>query len=121
MQTLNGKDFTTFKDDGVAQVVTRTYTASADMTTAAAITAAPTSGQKIVAMDILISTDTAMSFDIEEETSATVFAKVYLPANGSAQVTLRGYLKAAVADKKLMGKASVAGNVAITAVYFSEA
>jgi hypothetical protein len=50
-----------------------------------------------------------------------VFAKLYLPANGSAQITLRGYLKAAVADKKLMGKASVAGNVAITAVYFSEA
>jgi hypothetical protein len=109
------------KDAGVSQTVTRTYTTSADMTTAAAITAAPTSGQKIVAMDILISTDTAMSFTIQEETSATVFAKLYLPANGSAQITLRGYLKAAVADKKLMGKASVAGNVAITAVYFSEA
>lgn len=108
-------------DAGPQQTVTRTYTASADMTTAADITPAPTAGQKIVAMDVLVSTDTAMSFSIQEETSATVFAKVFLPANGSAQITLRGYIKAAVANKKLQGKASVAGNVAITTVTFSEA
>ena len=108
-------------DGGPAQTVTRTYTASADMTTAAAITAAPTAGLKVAAMDLIISTDTAMSFSVQEETSATVFAKVFLPANGTAQLTPRGYLKATVADKKLMGKASVAGNVTITAIYFSEA
>lgn len=108
-------------DGGPAQSVVRTYTASADMTTAAAITAAPDSGLKIVGMDFIVSTDTAMSFTIEEETSATVFAKVFLPANGVAQLTPRGYLKAEVTDKKLMGKASVSGNVAVTAVYFSEA
>ena len=106
---------------GVSQAVTRTHITSADMTTAAAITAAPTTGQKIVATDIIISTDTAMNFNIQEETSATVFAKVYLAANSTAQISLSGYLKAAVANKKLMGKASVGGNVAITAVYFSEA
>ena len=106
-------------DNGPAQTTVQTYTASADMTTAASITAAPTSGLKIVALDILVSTDTAMNFSIQEETSATVFAKAFLPANGVWPVTLRGYLKAAVADKKLMGKASVAGNVAITAIYTS--
>ena len=108
------------RDAGPVQTVTRTYTASANMTTAADITVAPTNGQKIVAMDIVVSTDTAMNFSIQEETSATVFAKVFLPANGSVQITLRGYLKAAVADKKLLGKASVAGNVAITMIYYSE-
>lgn len=108
-------------DAGPAQTVTRTYTASADMTTAAAITAAPTSGLKLVGMDFIISSDTAMSFSIQEETSATVFAKVFLPANGAVQLTPRGFLKAAVADKKFMGKASAAGNVAVTAIYFSEA
>ena len=108
-------------DGGPAQAVTRTYTASADMTTAAAISAAPDSGLKIVAMDIIISTDTAMSFTIQEETSDTVFAKVYLPANGVVQLTPRGYLKAEVADKKLFGKASVSGSVAILVVSFSEA
>lgn len=109
------------KDAGPSQTVTRTYTASADMTTAADITPASAPGQKIVAMDILVSTDTTMNFSIQEETSATVFAKVFLPASGSAQITLRGYLKAAVADKKMQGKASVAGNVAVTAITFSEA
>lgn len=109
------------KDAGPYQTVTRTYTASADMTTAADLTAAPTAGQKIVLMDLIISTDTAMSFTIQEETSATVFAKVYLAANSTAQITPRGYIKAAVADKKIQGDASAAGNVAITAFYFSEA
>lgn len=108
-------------DAGPSQTLTRTYTASADMTTAAAISVAPTSGQKVVAVDILVSTDTAMNFSIQEETSATVFAKVFLPANGTAQITLRGYIKAAVADRRLFGDASVAGNVAITCVQFSEA
>jgi len=108
------------KDAGPSQTVTRTYTASADMTTAAAISPAPSAGLKIVGMDILVSTDTAMSFSVQEETSATVFAKVFLPANGTVQITLRGYVKAAVADKKLYGKASVAGNVSVTVVSFSE-
>jgi len=109
------------KDDGPQQTITRTYTTSADMTTAADISPAPTSGNKIVAMDVLVSTDTAMNFIVQEETSATGFAKVFLPANGAIQITLRGYIKAAVADKKLQGKASAAGNVAITCITFSEA
>lgn len=108
-------------DAGPSQTVTRTYTASADMSTAADISPSPASGQKIVAMDILVSTDTAMNFSIQEASSATVFAKVFLPANGTAQMTLRGFIKTAVADRKLQGKASVAGNVAITVVSFSEA
>lgn len=108
-------------DAGPSQAVTRTYTASANMTTAAAISAAPESGKKLVGVDFIISSDTAMSFSIQEETSATVFAKVFLPANGVVQITPRGYLKTAVADKKFFGKASAAGNVAVTAIYFSEA
>lgn len=107
-------------DGGPSQDVTRTYTASADMTTAVAISPAPDSGLKIVGMDFIISTDTAMSFAIQEETSATVFAQVYLPANGTVQLTPRGYLKAEVADKRFYGKASVAGNVSVTVVSFSE-
>jgi hypothetical protein len=108
-------------DNGPSQTLTRTYTASADMSTAAAITAAPASGKKIVLMDVLISTDTAMNFALQMETSATVLAKVFLPANSVMQVTLRGFIKGDTADKKIYGKASVSGNVAITAVYFSEA
>lgn len=109
------------KDNGPFWTVVRTYTTSADMTTAAALTAAPTSGQKIVLDDIIISTDTAMNFSLQEETSATVFAKVYMAANSTVQLTPRDGFKTAVADKKFFGDASAAGNVAITALYHSEA
>jgi len=108
-------------DAGIASTSVVTYTASADMSTAAAITAAPTGGQKIVVDDIIFSTDTAMSFEFEEETSGTVFAKVYVPANGTVCLTTRGKLKLATADKRLFGDASVSGNVAVTVIYHSEA
>lgn len=94
---------------------------SADMTTAAAVTAAPTSGQKLVIVDIVVSVDTAMNILFEEETSGTDIYKVFLPANGLAQITPRGKVKLATADKKLTAKASVAGNIAVTAIYYSEA
>jgi hypothetical protein len=94
---------------------------SADMTSAAALTDAPTAGQKLVIVDIVASSDTAMNILFEEETSGTDIFKVFVPANGMVQITPRGKVKLATADKKLTGKASVAGNVAFTVTYFSEA
>jgi hypothetical protein len=108
------------RDGGPQQTLTRTYTTSADMTTAAAISAQPEAGKKVVATDIVISTDTAMNFIVQMETSTNGLLKVFLPANGTVQITLRGYIKGDAADKRLFGKASVAGNVAITLVQFSE-
>lgn len=109
------------KDAGPAQTLTQTYTSSADMTTAVAITPAPTTGQKIVAMDILISSDAAMSFTVQMETSNNVLAKVFLPVYGSAQISLAGGLKGDAINKRLFGKASVTGNVSITTKTYSEA
>lgn len=95
---------------------------SADATTAAAATDAPTSGQKLVIDDIIFSVGaTAMQVDFQIETAATVFMTFYCPANTSYQFTPRGKMKLATADKKLMIKASVAGNVACTVFYHSEA
>jgi len=111
----------TVTDGGPSWTPTRTYTTSADMTTAAAITAAPTAGNKIVADDILVSTDTAMLFTIQMETSNNVLAAVRLPANATVPITLRDALKGDAADKALYGKASASGNVYITACYHSEA
>lgn len=108
-------------DGGPYQSVIRTYTASADMTTAAAITATPDTGKKVVAMDIVVSTDTAMNIAIQMETSANVLAKFYMPANSTLQITLRGYIKGDAVNKRIFGKASVSGNVAFTVVQFSEA
>lgn len=125
--TYNGADWVPLAtpipatDSGPTWTATRTYTTSADMQTAAALTVAPTSGQKIVLDDIIISTDTAMLFELEMETSGNVLAAVRLPANGTVQITLRDGLKGDLADKKIFGDASVAGNVYITACYHSEA
>lgn len=94
---------------------------SADITTATAITDAPTAGQKIVLDDLWISTDTAMLITIEEETSGTVFVGFYLAADTAYQFTPRGKLKLITADKKLMADSDTAGNVVITAIYHSEA
>ena len=62
-----------------------------------------------------------MRVDLKEETTGTVLASIYLPANGSAQITPRGKLKLATADKKLQVITSAAGNIAVTAFYHSEA
>lgn len=94
---------------------------SADMTTAAAVTNAPAGGQKLILRDIIISTDTAMNVLVEEETSGTDILKVFIPANGTVQVTPRSKIKLATADKKITCKASATGNIAVTCSYSSEA
>lgn len=94
---------------------------SADMSTAADLTAAPNAGQKLVVTDILFSTDTAMQFDFQEETTGKVLLRIFAAANSAYQFTLRSKLKTITADKKLQGKASVAGNVAVSVSYYSEA
>lgn len=107
-------------DAGPAWTSVFTYTASADMTTAADLTAAPTGGQKLVITDIILSSDTAMLFEFKEETSGTVIGATRIPEDGVVQFTPRGKWKLPVADKKLQGEASVAGNVYVTVFYYSE-
>lgn len=107
-------------DTGPGWTPARLYTAISTATTTD-ITAAPTSGQKIVLDDCLISCDAACAVSIVEETSGTVFAKVFVPANGTVQITLRNAIKAAVADKKLRAITSAAVNTSITATWHSEA
>ena len=108
-------------DAGPSWTSAYTYTTSADMQTAADLTAAPTSGEYLVITDIILSSDTAMLFEFEEETSSTVIGAVRLPANGTVQLTPRTNWKLPVADKKLQGDAGAAGNVYITCFYYSEA
>jgi hypothetical protein len=99
----------------------QTYTYSADMTTAAALTAAPTGGQKIKATDILVSVANAGFVTVQMETSTNVLAGVFLPANGTYNFCLRGMIKGDAADKKLYGKSTTAGGIAWTIKYHSEA
>ena len=108
------------KDRGPWWVSSYTYTTSSNMSTAADITAAPTSGMKLIITDIILSSDTQMLFSFREETSDTVIGAVRLPADGTVQLTPRSTWKLPVADKKLQGYASTSGNVYVTVLYYSE-
>jgi hypothetical protein len=62
-----------------------------------------------------------MRVDFKLETAGTVLFSIYMAANSAGQITIRSKFKLATADKKLMVRTSVAGNVAVTAAYYSEA
>jgi hypothetical protein len=88
----------------------------------ASVTDAPTSGQKIVITDLIISVDTAMRVDFKEETSGTILLTLhFVDRGGVTQITPRGKLKLATANKKLQVQTDTAGNIAITPFYYSEA
>ncbi len=82
---------------------------------------APTSGQKVVVDDIVVSVDTAMRVDFKEETSGTIRFSVYLPINGTFHIAPRGKAKLATADKKLLCRTSASGNIRATVLWHSEA
>jgi hypothetical protein len=93
---------------------------SADMTTAANVTDAPTTGQKLVLVDAFIGVSAAMNILIEEESSGNDRLRLYFPGAGNYQVTPRAKFKHSTADKKFTCKASAAGAVSITFAYYSE-
>ncbi len=95
---------------------------SADQSGAvASVTSAPTSGQKLVITDIIISVDTAMRVDFTVESNATVIETIYMAANTTVNLITRGKRKLAAADKKLQVRTSAAGNLSVNAFYYSEA
>lgn len=115
-----------FKDGGCGLTtslgVTGARFTSADQSgSAASITDAPTTGQKIVLTDIILSSDTALRLDLKEETSGTILASIYMGAGTTVNVVTRGKLKLATANKKLQIQASAAGNISATAIFYSEA
>lgn len=118
--TLNAADAATAFTTSLGVSGSR-YTSADRSASAASVTDAPTSTQKLVITDCIISVDTAMRVDLKEETSGTVFFSIYLPANGSYSVVTRGKFKLATADKKLQVQTSAAGNIAVTCLYYSEA
>lgn len=109
-------------DSGPSWATSRTVVTSANLSGAAVdATGAPTTGQKIVATDLIVSSDTALTLTFTEETSGTVILKLYVPASGVAQITPRSKLKLDTANKKLRVQSDIAGNVGITTLYYSEA
>lgn len=107
-------------DAGPSWTPAQLLTTSADMQTAVDVTAAPTTGLKIVADDLLVSADTDLTLTLEEETTGTDLAVLYLAARVPVQLTLRSGLRVPTAGKKLRAKTSAAGNVALLVSYHSE-
>ncbi len=99
---------------------TYTYTTSADMQTAADLTAAPPAGQHLVVTDIMIGADTQMLFQFLEETSGTCIGTVDLILDDTKFISPRGRWRLPVAGKKLQGDAGASGNVHITVWYYYE-
>jgi len=98
------------------------FTSADQHSAVASVTDAPTSGQKLVITDLVISVDTAMSVSFTIESNATViYGPFYLAANQTVNLVTRGKLKLGTADKKLQVKTSVAGNISVLPLYYSEA
>lgn len=108
------------KDAGTVRTSTQTYTALAS-TARTAVTPAPTTGQYLVVDDIIMSSDTALSVTFSrEDANSTAVMKIYMPANGTVQLTPRGMFKLSTVTKKLNAKTSATGNVAMTVFTHSE-
>ena len=78
---------------------------------------------ELVITDLVVSVGTDMSVTFKEETSGTViFGPWYCAANsGPIQFTPRGKKKLPTMDKKLQVITSAAGNITVSASYYSEA
>lgn len=112
----NGAAWTTVR--GVAGVQ---FTSADQSAAVASITDAPTTGQKLVLTDLILSADTAMRVDLYEESNATVITSFFMAAGSTVNVVTRGKFKHATANKKWQIRTSAAGNVSALAFYYSEA
>ena len=109
-------------DAGPSQTVTRTSFTSEDCSsTPVDLTTAPGTGLKAVAMDIIVTTDTACELKINTESGSQLLSAFLPAACGFVQLTPRGYIKAATAAKKLQITTSVAAKVRGLCIWFTEA
>jgi len=98
------------------------FTSADQHSAVASVTDAPTSGQKLVITDLIISSDTALSVSFNIESDATViYGPFYLAAGSTVNLVTRAKLKLGTANKKLQVQSSVAGNISVLALYYSEA
>lgn len=104
-------------------VVGLPFTSADQHSAVASVTDAPTSSQKLVITDLVVSVDTDMSVIFKEETSGIVICgPFYLAGNTTINPLMRGgKRKLATANKKLQVLTSIAGNISVEAAYYSEA
>ena len=87
----------------------------------AAITDAPGAGNKIYVDFLMISSAAALNLTFKEETSGTViFGPIYMAANSTVSIPIPKGKSLPTANKKLMVRASGAGNITISTGYRSQ-
>lgn len=94
---------------------------SGNQTSLSPVTDLPTSGQKIVLVEAIISVEDAMTITLKEESSNRVILKVFMDANMPFHFCPRSRCKLATADKRVMVQTSTPGNWSVAAFFFSEA
>ena len=108
------KDHLGSTDDGPNIEGTKTYTATADITTAADIGPAPSAVEHSVLLQAVISTNTAMKFTMQMETTpGDERISFYLPANGSVVFVPRYPIKLGTKGKKWQAISDTVGDVTI--------
>lgn len=98
--------------------------ASADMSSVTNVTDAPTAGQKICIDDVILTNRTTGALECTlkcETTAAVLIGPLQVSANSTIQITPRGKMKLATADKKVTATWSAAGNVNVLIGFHSEA
>lgn len=113
------------KDAGFFKTTTTTYTTTTTTAnTAFDITPAPTSGQKIVLVDLLISVNTNCLLLLKDNnaTPATYLGTYMTASAGVDAIIPRAHIKCATADKKFQLVTSTSSvTVQVTANWYSEA
>lgn len=84
------------------------------------ITDAPDTDKRIVLDDLELSVDTDMKVTLRTTTDQVIIGVYFMPANSAIQITTRGKKRAPATGRTLEVLTSVAGNVAVTALYHSE-
>lgn len=110
-------------DAGSAYSESRSTSSVADASTGGPhyICAAPSSGQKIVLVDLLVSCASDLVLTFKEETSGTTLFAIDLAAKTPFQFTPRSRLKLPTADKRIYVEASASGTVRWASFVRSEA
>lgn len=110
-------------DAGSAYSESRSTSSVADASTGGPhyICAAPSSGQKIILVDLLVSCASDLVLTFKEETSGTTLFAIDLAAKTPFQFTPRSRFKLPTADRRIYVEASAAGTVRWASFVRSEA
>lgn len=102
---------------GVTDPIQETVT-SADATGGLTVKSA-TAGKTYFVTDLIISTDTEMSVELQDSDNTPILQQIYLPATSVFSKTFDSPL-AVTLSKGLKAVASAAGNVSVTIVGYQE-